>query len=107
LRIEKIASRAFAALLYASMAMTEEVQISSAFPTARCDACDRYVLTYVDFEGASESRRCVHCDGAIGAGLRWIKASELEAQGYQFDAPAATGGGGCGSGCGTCSMRKH
>jgi hypothetical protein len=87
--------------------MPETVQISSAFPTARCDVCDRYVLTYVDFEEAAESRRCVHCDGAVGADhLRWINASELEAEGYQFGAPAPAGGGGCGAGCGTCSVRK-
>jgi hypothetical protein len=39
--------------------------------------------------------------------LRWINASELEAKGYQFGAPAAATGGGCGSGCGTCSVRKN
>ncbi len=87
--------------------MPEAAQISSSFPTARCDVCDRYVLTYVDFDGATEFRRCVHCDGAVGADLRWINASELEAEGYQFGAPAAASGGECGSGCGTCSVRKH
>jgi hypothetical protein len=87
--------------------MPEAVQISSSFPTARCAACDRYVLTYVDFDGAVELRRCVHCDGAVGAELRWINASELEAEGYQFGASTKASGGGCGSGCGTCSVRKH
>jgi hypothetical protein len=87
--------------------MPEAAQISSSFPTARCDVCDRYVLTYVDFDDVRESRRCVHCDGAVGADLRWINASELEAEGYQFGAPAAASSGGCDSGCGTCSVRKH
>jgi len=86
--------------------MPEAPQISPSFPTARCAVCDRYVLTYVDFEGVAELRRCVHCDGAIGAELRWINASELESEGYQFGAPR-TSGGGCGSGCGTCSVRKN
>lgn len=83
-------------------------QISSSFPTARCAVCDRYVLTFVAFEGDAESRCCVHCDGVVGADLRWINASELEAEGYQFGAPqAAAAGGGCSSGCGTCSVRKN
>jgi len=87
--------------------MPEAAQISSSFPTALCDVCDRHVLTYLDFDGAVETRRCVHCDGAVGGDLRWINAPELEAEGYQFGAPAASVGGGCGSGCGTCSVRKH
>lgn len=87
--------------------MPEAVQISSSFPTARCAVCDRYVLTYLDFESAAELRRCVHCDGAVDGNLRWINASELEAEGYRFGAPAASGGGGCDSGCGSCSVRKH
>jgi hypothetical protein len=87
--------------------MPASAQISSSFPTARCAVCDRFVLTYVDFEGAVEARRCVHCDSAAGSDLRWINASQLEAEGYQFGAPAASGAGGCGSGCGTCSVRKH
>jgi hypothetical protein len=88
--------------------MPEAAQITSSFPTARCAACDRHVLTYLDFEDAAELRRCVHCDGAVGGDLRWINAAELEADGYQFGAPpAASSAGGCSSGCGTCSVRKH
>jgi hypothetical protein len=86
--------------------MPSTEQISASFPTARCNLCERNVLTYVDLEGAGDARRCVHCDGPVGAELRWIDASELEAQGYSFGAPAAANGGGCGSGCGTCSVRK-
>ena len=86
--------------------MPEAAQIPSAFPIAQCAVCDRQVLTYLDFDGALDFRRCVHCDGPIGGDLRWINASELEAEGYQFGAPAP-GGGGCGSGCGSCSTRKH
>ena len=81
--------------------------ITSSFPTARCAVCDRHVLTYVAFEGDVELRNCVHCDGVVEADLRWINASELEAAGYQFGAPAPSPGGGCSSGCGTCSVRKH
>ncbi len=81
-------------------------QISASFPIARCNLCEREVLTYVEIEGAGEARRCVHCDGAVGAELRWIDASQLEAEGYSFGAPGAAKGGGCGSGCGTCAVRK-
>jgi hypothetical protein len=87
--------------------MAASALITSSFPTARCAACDRYVLTYVAFEGDVELRNCVHCDGIVDADLRWINASELEAEGYQFGAPAPSSGGGCASGCGTCSIRKN
>jgi hypothetical protein len=85
--------------------MPAPAPITSSFPTARCAVCDRYVLTYVALHGDLESRNCVHCDGSVGTELRWIGASELEAEGYQFGAPRA--GGRCGSGCGTCSVRKN
>jgi hypothetical protein len=87
--------------------MPASALISSSFPTARCAACDRYVLTYIAFEGDVEVRNCVHCDGTVDADLRWINASELEAEGYQFGAPAPSSSGGCASGCGTCSIRKN
>jgi hypothetical protein len=87
--------------------MPDAAQISSSFPTAHCAACAREVLTYLDFEDAAELRRCVHCDGAVAGDLRWINAAELEAEGYHFGAPAAKSAGGCGSGCGTCSIRKQ
>jgi hypothetical protein len=89
------------------MAIAAPNQISSSFPTARCAVCDRYVLTYLSFDGAAESRNCVHCDTVVSTDLRWINASELEAEGYQFGAPTASPGGGCSSGCGTCSVRKN
>jgi hypothetical protein len=87
--------------------MPEAAKISSAFPTARCGVCDRSVLTYLDVDGATDLRRCVHCDTVVGPDLRWLNASELEAEGYRFGAPAPASGGGCASGCGTCSVRKH
>jgi hypothetical protein len=87
--------------------MPETAQILSSFPTARCDVCDRYVLTYLDFDGARDLRRCVHCDATLVADLHWINASELESEGYQFVAGTKAGGGQCASGCGTCSVRKH
>ncbi len=87
--------------------MAASALITSSFPTARCAACDRYVLTYVAFDGDVETRNCVHCDRVTGDDLRWINASELEAEGYQFGTPAPSAGGGCGSGCGTCSVRKN
>ena len=86
--------------------MPQPVQASSSFPTAHCPVCDRVVLTYLDFADATELRRCVHCDGALASELRWIKAGQLEAEGYYFGPPPASGGG-CGSGCGTCSTRKN
>jgi hypothetical protein len=86
--------------------MREVAQISPSFPTARCEVCDRYVLTHVAFDGDAQSRRCVHCDSEICTSLRWISAPELESEGYHFGAPTAAGGG-CGSGCGSCSVRRH
>ena len=87
--------------------MPEAAQILSSFPTARCSVCDRHVLTYLDFDGTAELRRCVHCDAAVNPDLRWINASELEAEGYHFGVPAAASGGGCTSGCGTCSTNRR
>ena len=54
---------------------------------------------------------CVHCDAPIIESLRWLTASELEAEGYEIgyrpdDKPKS--GGGCDSGgCGSCSTKKH
>jgi hypothetical protein len=84
-----------------------EVQ-SAAFPTARCSACDKIVLTYISIsDGGHELRLCVHCDGAIEQRLEWIGAEDLEDMGYFFGAPPEKPTGGCGSGsgggCGSCS----
>jgi hypothetical protein len=72
-----IDSPAITALLWSRLLMPEAAQISSSFPTARCSACDRYVLTYFDFDGVTAARRSEHCDGTVDADLRWINASEL------------------------------
>ncbi len=90
--------------------MRESVPNTSAFPTARCEPCGKSVLTYVILdEGGQEVRCCVHCDAAIVESLRWLNASELEAEGYEIgyrpdDKPKS---GGCDSGgCGSCATRK-
>jgi hypothetical protein len=87
---------------------------ASAFPTADCSTCQRVVLVHVTLDDHDrECRRCVHCDTEIEAPLSWMKAGELEREGYYFgpppakDAKRSTGGGGCGSGCGTCATRSH
>jgi hypothetical protein len=92
--------------------MREDVPHTSAFPTARCEPCGKSVLTYVTLdERGGEVRYCVHCDGAIVEQLRWLSASELEAEGYEIgyrpdDKPKS--GGGCDSGgCGSCATRKN
>jgi hypothetical protein len=90
--------------------MREAVPNTAAFPTARCEPCAKSVLTYVTLdERGDEVRCCMHCDGVIAEQLRWLTASELEAEGYEIgyrpDAEQKAGGG-CSSGCGTCSTRK-
>jgi hypothetical protein len=83
---------------------------ASTFPTANCAACERVVLVHVTLDDGDRERRCcVHCDAEIGAPLRWVKAGELEQEGYYFGPPPAKGaaGGGCASGCGTCGTRGH
>jgi hypothetical protein len=83
----------------------------SAFPTAQCAACGRVVLLYVALDDDNRERRCcVHCDFEIEAAVQWVKAGELEQEGYYFGTPSGKGtGGGCGSGggCGTCGSRGH
>ena len=51
----------------------------------------------------------MHCDTEIGKPVRWVKAGELEQEGYYFGPPPEKGaeGGGCASGCGTCGTRGH
>ena len=91
--------------------MREDVSNTAAFPTARCEPCDKSVLTYVTLdERGDEVRCCVHCDGIIGEELRWLNASELESEGYEIgyraDDKAKSAGGSCGTGCGSCATRK-
>jgi hypothetical protein len=81
----------------------ENARTETSFPTARCAACGRTVLTYVDFDEIGERRRCVHCDAAVASELHWIGAPELEAAGYQIGEPRRSGG--CGGGCG-CATRR-
>ena len=88
--------------------MREPSVSETSFPTARCDTCDKAVLTYVDIDDdGREMRRCVHCDGIVDAKLRWVTADELEADGYYFGAPPAKGGGCGGGGCGSCSTGRR
>lgn len=91
--------------------MREDVPNTSAFPTARCEPCAKSVLTYVTLdERGDEVRCCVHCDSVIVEELRWLTASELEAEGYEigYRPRDEKSGDGCGSGgCGTCATRKR
>jgi len=89
--------------------MREPSLNAASFPTAHCKACDKGVLTYIGLgEDGRERRCCVHCDAVVESELRWVGADELEADGYYFGAaPPRTGGGECGSGCGSCSSRKN
>jgi hypothetical protein len=83
---------------------------ASTFPTAHCAVCARVVLVHVALDDNDRERRCcVHCDTEILAPVRWVKAGELEQEGYYFGPPPKKGaaGGGCGSGCGTCGTRGH
>ena len=90
--------------------MREDVPTTAAFPTARCEPCDKSVLTYVTLdERGGEVRCCVHCDGPIVENLRWLTASELESEGYEigYRPREEKSGGGCSAGgCGTCATRK-
>ncbi len=72
----------------------------ASFPIARCDSCDRSVLTYLRLDGDGVERRfCTHCDAAVTEKLEWVSADELESVGYYFGSrPPASGGCGCGSG---------
>ena len=72
------------------MRMREDVPNSAAFPTAHCEPCGKSVLTYVALDADNaEVRCCVHCDGVIAEALRWLNASELEAEGYERFVKAA------------------
>jgi hypothetical protein len=81
---------------------------------ADCAACGKLVLTYVALDDYGAERRvCVHCDTAIGVSLKWVSPGELEQAGYYFGRPPAEIGtaagekGGCGTGCGSCGVKKH
>ena len=88
--------------------MREAVPDTSTFPTAHCEPCGRSVLTYLALDAnGDEVRFCSHCDSAIVEVLRWLNASELEAEGYEIGYRPQKKSGGCGSGgCGTCATRK-
>ncbi len=84
--------------------MPDPNPITAKFPMARCDSCDRVVLTHVVLDDAGgEQRLCVHCDSALGGELQWAGAAELEQSGYEFGSPAQKKACGCG---GACSARR-
>jgi hypothetical protein len=90
--------------------MRETIPNTSAFPTARCEPCDKSVLTYVALDhNGDETRYCVHCDGAIVNSLRWLSAAELEAEGYEIgyrpSDEKTKSGGACSTGCGSCARK--
>jgi len=66
------------------------------------------VLTYVALgDDNAERRLCVHCDSPISENLKWVLPGELEQAGYYFGpGPAENEKGGCGSGCGSCAVKK-
>lgn len=80
---------------------------AGSFAVGRCRECAREVVTYPDWEGEVEVRRCLHCDGRLGD-LRRVDAGELEALGYAVRLPDEPDGGGCAS-CATggCGVREE
>lgn len=88
--------------------MREPALNDASFPTAHCQRCDKIVLTCIGLDDAGNERRhCVHCDAEVEAELRWASADELEADGYYFGRAPEKTGGACGSGCGSCSVRRN
>lgn len=82
--------------------------ISSSFPIARCEACDKSVLLYLAYstDNDQQQRLCVHCDSPVEADVAWVTADELEAEGYSIGTKPAKRA--CGSGCGGgCATRGH
>lgn len=79
------------------------------FPMAHCENCAKSVLTYLALdEAGAERRACVHCDSAVSDTLQWVGPGELEQSGYYFGPPPTEkAGGSCGSGCGTCAVKKN
>jgi len=79
---------------------------STEFVLGYCEACNKDVLTHIDVDACGdETRRCLHCDAQIIAGLRTVDADELEATGYALvEARGCGGGGGCA--VGGCGMRQ-
>lgn len=63
-----------------------------------CDSCGREVLSYLDFGATQEALCCVHCDGALGAGVRVVSSQELEENGYAFAEEGGCGNPDCGNG---------
>ncbi len=87
--------------------MREPSLNDASFPTAQCQKCEKIVLTYIGLDDDGEERRCCfHCGTVVESGLRWASADELEADGYYFGSPPQKTVG-CGSGCGSCSVRKN
>ena len=73
---------------------------------AQCDRCAKTVLTYIALgDDGGERRLCVHCDGPAETRLDWVTAGELEASGYYIGSPPVEKA--CGSGCGSCAVRKN
>jgi hypothetical protein len=74
------------------------------FPVARCTACDKDVLCYVDLDEADcEIFRCLDCSTAADATrVRWLDLPDIEEIGYGFVLPpAGCGRPDCGNGrCG-------
>ncbi len=80
--------------------------IGSGFPVARCDRCDRTVVTCVTIdEAGAESRACAHCDTPIASEISWVSAQALEEAGYEIGTRAKPRGCGCGSG--GCALNRH
>ena len=76
---------------------------------AECAHCGKAVLTYVAPDDQRAERRvCAHCDTPVAEDLRWVSPGELEQAGYYFGPPPAEDEkGGCGSGCGSCAVKKN
>ena len=88
--------------------MREPSLSEASFPVTHCGVCDKTVLTYLVMDEDGEERRCcAHCDGVVESDLRWVNAGDLEAGGYYFGAKPPAASAGCGSGCGSCSVRRN
>ena len=76
---------------------------------ADCAECGKSVLTYVALDDDTGERRvCVHCDTPIAENLKWVSPGDLEQAGYYFGPPPANDSEkSCGTGCGSCAVRKH
>jgi uncharacterized membrane protein YgcG len=115
-----------------STAVTSLSVERTSFPVVNCVQCGKQSLTYADFEGDDEVRRCLACDAPV-SDLSQVGKRTVESLGYVFIGrdrsavgakPAQSkcgskgvrscGSGGCSSGsCGTgggcgggCSSKK-